>query len=410
MDHLAQKILEGATPSLDEVVDQWSETFPLLQRLEETPQDAQWHAEGDVFVHTGMVLDEVYERLPDVDLSPLRRLILILGAIFHDIAKPLTTRRRHIDGVERIIAPRHAERGASVLAIPILELGLPPETARQVLALVAYHHEPKHLVIKESSDARYRRLARLADIELLYHLEQADMRGRRCTDRQEQIDFIEFFGLVAKDHGLFGPQTSAKELYRPWWEHICQELCDFDDRTRQFVFARALEEAEAEEIYAPEEAVAKSYSYRDDFPELVVLCGPSGSGKSRYAREVFGEYELVSMDEIRQELTGNLSDQSQNGQVRSLAKERLKEHLRRGDRVVWDATNLRRDFRRLPLSLGRDYGAFTRLIVFHMPRAELIRRNRERPHPVPDSVLESQLDSLQWPALDEAHQVVFEEG
>lgn len=406
MDTLARHILDGGTPDFDQVIEAWGETFPLLHRLEETPQDPQWHAEGDVRVHTSMVLEETYAQLDELEISAERRLALVLGAIFHDIAKPLTTRERLIDGKQRIVAPRHADQGRSYLAFEILELDLPDSVVEQVLSLVAYHHEPKHLVLDDAPARRYRRLARLADLELLFHLEQADMRGRTCDDKAQQLEYVDLFGLFAEEHGVYHPRHTARRLYASWWDHICDALGDFDETTREFVFARAVRSAEAGEIYTPEEAVARSYGYRDAYAELVVLCGPSGSGKTSWARQNLPEHHVVSMDDIRRELTGDMADQSRNGEVRQLAKERLKDHLRNHRKVVWDATNLRRDFRGLPLGLGFAYDAFTTLVTFQMRPAEFRRRNRERERSVPEAVLDKQLESIQWPSLDEAHQVV----
>lgn len=299
------------------------------------------------------------------------------------------------------------EAGRSYLGFRLLDLELPPEVARQVLALVAYHHDPKQLVRREMPERSYRRLARLVDLELLYHLEIADMRGRRCLDQAEQLEFIELYRLFAEEHGVFAPQGTMRSLYSDWFEHIHHELEGFDETTREFVFRQAIREVESGEIYTPEEAVARSYQYRDAYAELVVLCGPSCSGKSTWVRENLTGWEVVSMDDIRRELTGDVTDQSRNGQVLQLAKERLKGHLRNHRKVVWDSTNLRRDFRHLPLGLGFDYGAFTRLVVFNLPVAEVHRRNRERERSLPASVLDKQLDSVQWPALDEAHEVHF---
>lgn len=256
-----------------------------------------------------------------------------------------------------------------------------------MLALVGHHHDPKHLVIDDRPARRYRRLARLADVELLFLLEQADMRGRRCADRAEQIEYIDLFGLFAEEHGVFGPKLPTRSLYEGWWEHICAELDGFDETTRQFVFARAVREAESSTIYTPQEAIAKSYGYRDPYAELVVLCGPSGSGKTTWARENLPEHHVVSMDAIREGLTGDAADQSRNGEVRQAAKEQLKDHLRNHRKVVWDATNLRRDSRGLPLGLGFDYDAYTTLVCFHMSPDELLRRNRERDRSVSELVL-----------------------
>jgi predicted kinase len=407
MDPLVEKIYRGGTPELEEVVAAWGERFELLHRLADTPQDPGWHAEGDVFVHTSMVLEETYRRLEDFEPGSQRRLALVLGAIFHDIAKPLTTRERVVDGVERIVAPRHARRGASYLAYRLLELGLAREFVHETLALVAYHHRPKHMVLDDRPARRYRHLARLVDIELLYHLEQADMRGRRCDDRAEQIELVELFGLFARDHGVFGPRRAPEQLYEGWREHIDDALADLTPEVRRSVFERAVREAEAGIIYTPQEAVARSYGYREAFADLVVLCGPSGSGKTTWARRHLPGHHVVSMDEIRSELTGDVTDHSREGEVRQLAKERLKDHLRHHRRVVWDASNHRRDFRGLPLRLGFDYDARTTLVVFQMRPETFARRNRERERTVPTSVLDRQIESLQWPELDEAHRVLF---
>lgn len=114
----------------------------------------------------------------------------------------------------------------------------------------------------------------------------------------------------------------------------------------------------------------------------------------------------MSLDEIREEITGRRDDQSKNGQVMQLAKERLREELRKPNgRVVWEATSLRSDFRSMVLGLGYDYHAATRLVCFPCDPDELLSRNRSRKHAIPTSVLQKQLDSLEWPEACEAHLV-----
>lgn len=65
-------------------------------------QDAEWHSEGDVWTHTKMVLGEV-ERMKEEGgkigpysdstfiLQPSDFILLVFIALFHDVAKPLTT-------------------------------------------------------------------------------------------------------------------------------------------------------------------------------------------------------------------------------------------------------------------------------------------------------------------------------
>jgi predicted kinase len=73
---------------------------------------------------------------------------------------------------------------------------------------------------------------------------------------------------------------------------------------------------------------------------------------------------------------------------------------------VWDATSLRAELRAPLIALGQDYGALVTLVWIRTLPVELRRRNRSRSHPVPDGVLEGQMEALQVPEVDEAHRLL----
>ena len=396
-------IAAGATPSLEEFVTLLAPQFPLLERLAETGQDPAYHAEGDVFVHTGMVLDECY-RILDAEARHFEaneRLAFVLGALFHDIAKPITTRRQLFDDGERIVAPRHADRGRSRIAPNLLGLDLPHDVVAQVLAIVGHHHDPKRLVRKERPARSYRRLSRLAPLSLLYTFELADMRGRICDDRDAQLELLQFFRLYAEEAGVW----ETNDPYEGWAEVILEGTGGCDPATQSFILAQALRSVEAGVIATPHEEVARSYVYRDAYPELVLLCGPSGSGKSTWIAQHGNGARLVSLDDLREELTGRRSDQRRNGEVVQLAKERLREGLRAKERTIWDATSLNRELRGNIITLALDYHARVKLVTFLMPEDQLRQRNRDREHHVPEEVLTRQLERFDLPYADEAHEV-----
>lgn len=402
---LLASIAAGATPSIDELVDTFELLFPLLGRLAETEQDPGYHAEGDVHVHTGMVLDETY-RILDVESERFDendRIVFVLGALLHDVAKPITTRRIEFEGVERIVAPRHADRGRSAIAPNLSGLDLPRDVIERVLTIVGHHHDPKRLIRRDAPLRSYRRLARIASARLLYTFELADVRGRICDDPEEQLELLELFRLGAEEAGVWG-----QEPYDGWREVIDEQMEGYDQPTRQFVLAQAIRNAESGTIVTPHEEVARSYGYRDSYPELILLCGPSASGKSTWIERNGEGARVVSLDDLRAELTGNRSDQSRNGEVVQLAKERLREGLRAKGRTIWEATSLNREQRTTIIDLALDYGAKTTIVTFLTPEAELRRRNRDRDHPVPDQVLTRQLSRFDLPYGDEAHEVVWE--
>ena len=82
--------------------------FPELQALVGCPQEPEWHPEGDVWVHTLLVVDEARARIDDLDRG--RAAAVMLGALCHDLGKPATT--AFIDGRIRSLGHEEQRRRA----------------------------------------------------------------------------------------------------------------------------------------------------------------------------------------------------------------------------------------------------------------------------------------------------------
>jgi tRNA nucleotidyltransferase (CCA-adding enzyme) len=178
-------LLKATRPSLGfALAREWGmleQLAPELVPLASTPQDPEWHPEGDVWTHTLQVIDEARALLGGLEHDLPRQLAVMLGALCHDLGKPATTRFE--DG-------RLRSRGHE-------EAGLPPTTSlldrwnvftrqgydvrAQVLALVAQHLKPGQLYDDRErvSDGAIRRLARKCEPDLLYRVARADCVGRR---------------------------------------------------------------------------------------------------------------------------------------------------------------------------------------------------------------------------------------
>jgi tRNA nucleotidyltransferase (CCA-adding enzyme) len=151
---------------------------PELLPLEATPQEPEWHPEGNVWIHTLMVLDRAASEIADLDRP--RALAVMLGALCHDLGKPPTTKFE--DG--RIRSRGHEEAGVAP-TLALLErwnvyslLGY--DVRGQVVALVAHHLKPGQLfdARDQVKDGAIRRLARKCEPELLYRVSRADCMGR----------------------------------------------------------------------------------------------------------------------------------------------------------------------------------------------------------------------------------------
>ena len=402
---IIEQLWEGETPSIDDFIRELGDSISLLKEYENTPQDAEWHSEGDVRIHVGMVLDETYKILATEanHLDKERRVSLILGSLLHDIAKPLTTKEQEINGIIRTVAPHHASKGRSYLALKLMTWDLPYSVIETTLGLVGYHHAPKQLVTKNKSSGDYKRLARLAEPELLYWLELADIRGRECRDKIQQLEYIEMYGLLAQEYNAW--QRYGDE-YQAWQEYFNRELVDWNESTRNLIFSNAIARWERGQIFAPEEEIARSYSYRESFPEVTVTFGVSGSGKSTWIEKNLPDYNIISLDKFRGKIAKSRREQSQNSKVVSLAKEELKKFLRSNEKIVWDATNLRRDFRQQIISISRKYGALITLVIFQCPESVYLERNRLRQHTIPEKVLLRQIQQMEFPEFDEGDRVI----
>ena len=113
---------------------------PELAALRKVPQDPEWHPEGNVFVHTLMVLDQA-ARLSR-DLPGDERLTVLLAALCHDLGKPGTTRKRQ----GRVTAYGHEAAGVEPAARMLGRWCFSEAIQAGVLACVEHHMRPGALV------------------------------------------------------------------------------------------------------------------------------------------------------------------------------------------------------------------------------------------------------------------------
>jgi tRNA nucleotidyltransferase (CCA-adding enzyme) len=175
--------------------------FPALRALVGCPQEPEWHPEGDVWIHTLMVIDEARRRIDGLTRGPA--VAMMLGAVCHDLGKPAAT--AVIDG--RIRSPGHEEGGVEPATAVLDRLNVHTidgyDARRSVLGLVAHHLKPSafHKATTPVSDGAFRRLAAKVDLELLARFAQADCAGRAGSFDCSAMDwFVERARALGVQH------------------------------------------------------------------------------------------------------------------------------------------------------------------------------------------------------------------
>ncbi|HTG87649.1 MAG TPA: HD domain-containing protein [Pyrinomonadaceae bacterium] len=154
--------------------------FPEIQSLVGVPQDPEWHPEGDVFVHTMLVVDRARELIDGLTYS--RQVTVMLAALAHDFGKPPTT--QFLEGRWR--SRGHEEAGVEPTTRFLDRINVHTiegyDVRRQVIALVREHLKPGEFYKKrdEVGEGAFRRLARRCEPDLLYRVAKADSLGRNA--------------------------------------------------------------------------------------------------------------------------------------------------------------------------------------------------------------------------------------
>jgi putative nucleotidyltransferase with HDIG domain len=103
------------------------EAIPELTHLSGTPQPPEFHAEGDVAIHTRLAIEMCSENCdPD----------LLWVALLHDIGKPATTRQNE-EG--RVTAYGHASLGAEMAGEILNRVGMPEDRRLRVQWTIRHH-------------------------------------------------------------------------------------------------------------------------------------------------------------------------------------------------------------------------------------------------------------------------------
>ncbi|WP_261387474.1 AAA family ATPase [Chitinophaga pinensis] len=353
------------------------ERYDWIRDMQDVPQDPVHHAEGNVAIHTQMVLAALQEQTAYKALSAQDQEILWAAALLHDVEKRSTT---VIEPDGHITSAGHARKGeGTARQILYREIETPFHIREQIARLVKLHslplwllerRDPLHTIIHASLQVNTAHLALLA---------RADMLGRIAADKEEMLYRIDCFEEYCKEHQCWGT-------------------------------AWPFENADARMHYLRKGDGAPGYvPYHPPAVKVVIMSGLPGAGKDTYVKKHFKQpdWEIVSLDDIRVKMKISPTDKSGNGTVVQAAKEQARVHLRNKRSFVWNATNTTHQMREQLIALCLQYDAHVTVAYVEVPYKELFRQNGGREAIVPTPVMHKLIGKLEIPDLTEAHEVVY---
>ena len=185
--------LKSKKPSIGfEVMDTFGmlDYFKVLKRLQGVPQNPKYHPEGDVWVHTMMVIDAMQKLHGDDEKE---NFMLSLAALCHDLGKPATTKLK--DGIIRAIG--HENVGVAIAESFLERLTDEKQLIQNILPLVKHHLKPRQFYDQGAKSVAIRRLARAVNIRQLVVVAKADFLGR-TTEEAIKGDFLAGDWLLEK--------------------------------------------------------------------------------------------------------------------------------------------------------------------------------------------------------------------
>jgi poly(A) polymerase len=230
-DELTKMLTEGHARRAFELLDETgllAEVLPQIAPMKGVEQPPQFHPEGDVWIHTLMLLEQ---------LPPGCSMTLAWAALLHDVGKPATFRR----APDRIRFDGHVEIGVAMAAEICRGFHFSNEETRQVLALVENHMRFMDARrMKASTLKRFFRLDRFDE-----HLALHRMDCLAASGNLENWEFVrEHFSAMPEEAVRPQPLITGRELiaagYTPG-ARFREMLCAVEDAQLEGSIATAEE-------------------------------------------------------------------------------------------------------------------------------------------------------------------------
>lgn len=151
--------------------------------------------------------------------------------------------------------------------------------------------------------------------------------------------------------------------------------------------------------------------------DLILVAGVQGSGKTKYVLSKFCDQLRLNTDEIRyahKRMTAHGKNWTQldyNPELEEIFREYeqklLRFHLRQGQKIVVDNTNVTCERRRSYIDIAKSLNKTIGIVFLNTPLHQCLAYNKKRDNAIPESIVKKFHKQIELPTLEEGFDYVI---
>lgn len=171
--------------------------LPEVERLKTVGQSRNYHAEGNVFIHTMKVFAHAADRWnkpQDAIVADEDEVAFRYAVLFHDLGKFGTAQQTHRDGRKHVSFPQHGPVGSEIFLSVAARLKFSGKRTKRIASVISHHMDLRHIHdIGTKTMIAWMQRPQVLD---LIRLRYADDGGAVRTNASGKVIPTDFSGLV----------------------------------------------------------------------------------------------------------------------------------------------------------------------------------------------------------------------